>query len=104
MRYCSLYRMTHTLSNRGRQKSTAPCCASKQRITATRGSAGCRWCLTAWLLALCLVPESTAMSRHRNIGGWVAEAEEDLDDEDYYDDYQEDDGRPLELYSLVTAR
>jgi hypothetical protein len=44
------------------------------------------------------------MSRHRNIGGWVAEAEEDLDDEDYYDDYQEDDGRSLELYSLVTAR
>eukprot|EP00960_Hanusia_phi_P018894 556556-Hanusia_phi.AAC.7 len=41
------------------------------------------------------------MSRHRNIGGWVAEAEEEFDD-DYY--LEHDDARLFEVGTRVMAR
>lgn len=55
------------------------------------------------LVALCFTPQCSSMSRHRNIGGWVAEAAEEFDDEDLYD-YSEEQNGPLELYTLVVAR
>ena len=47
------------------------------------------------------VLNSTGMSRHRNVGGLVAEAEEEFDD-DYY--LENDHGQLLEIGARVMAR